>query len=199
MTGVLQVWQADLTDREVGLDEWNHWYDTEHMASILTVPGVRFGWRLRRLSVVSSGQGQGIPEFMAVYLLDSCRVLASPAYHLARRSAGPGMQPELTARMFAAMGSFQRGLYNVSAVSALVTGMVRNSLWAIEQDEAGRVHSAVTQTPALVWSRFECSTVERAAAPVAPARSAQRIWLSAAVAGTPGDVYRTVFAGAGRG
>jgi hypothetical protein len=186
---VLQVWEADLVGPGVELDEWNDWYDTEHMAAILAVPGMRFGWRLRREPTNRGGTAP--PEHMAVYLLDSCRVLASEAYDLARRSAGPNMRPELTARMLSAMGRLRRGLYETSHADALMATVADTAPWYVQ-------HGDGRDTPpasAISWERFACSTVERAIGLVRPARSAPRLTLSRA--SRPAALeYRTVFAAA---
>lgn len=53
-------------------DEFNAWYDTEHIPERVAVPGIRTGVRFVCL--------EGHPRYLAMYDLDSFEVLSTPAY-----------------------------------------------------------------------------------------------------------------------
>jgi hypothetical protein len=55
-------------------EEFNAWYDTEHLAERLAIPGFRSAKRW----VMDAAPGQG--KYLATYELDSPAVLNSPAY-----------------------------------------------------------------------------------------------------------------------
>src|SRR5579875_4145322 len=66
---------------------FNEVYDTEHVPSLLKVPGVRAVTRLRTepASFTLGGQrkpltGDGAPTYLAIYEIDSPDVLNSPAW-----------------------------------------------------------------------------------------------------------------------
>lgn len=55
-------------------EEFNAWYDEEHLAERLAIPGFRSATRW--VADVPPGQG----KYLATYELDSVKVLSSPAY-----------------------------------------------------------------------------------------------------------------------
>jgi len=55
-------------------EEFNAWYDEEHLAERLAIPGFRSATRW--VADVPAGQG----KYLATYELDSVKVLSSPAY-----------------------------------------------------------------------------------------------------------------------
>jgi hypothetical protein len=55
-------------------EEFNAWYDEEHLAERLAIPGFRSA--LRWVADVPAGAG----KYLATYELDSVEVLSSPAY-----------------------------------------------------------------------------------------------------------------------
>ena len=55
-------------------EEFNAWYDTEHLPERLAIPG----FRSARRWVADVGPGEG--KYLATYELDSAAVLQSPAY-----------------------------------------------------------------------------------------------------------------------
>jgi len=66
---------------------FNEVYDTEHVPYLLKVPGVRAVTRLKTVpaSVVIGGEkktldGAGMPNYVAIYELDSPDILTSPAW-----------------------------------------------------------------------------------------------------------------------
>jgi hypothetical protein len=68
-TGLLMVW-ADI-DPEFESD-FNRWYDEEHIARMLQIPGVLSAGRYRAL--------RGGPRYLAIYELEDHNVLRSSAY-----------------------------------------------------------------------------------------------------------------------
>ena len=68
-TGLLMVWVDVPADRE---DEFNHWYNEEHLPELLAVPGVLSA---ARYEAVSSG-----PKHLACYELESSDVVDSDAF-----------------------------------------------------------------------------------------------------------------------
>ena len=68
-TGLLMVWVDVPADRE---DEFNHWYNEEHLPELLAVPGVLSA---ARYEAVSSG-----PKHLACYELESSAVVDSDVF-----------------------------------------------------------------------------------------------------------------------
>jgi hypothetical protein len=85
-SGLLMVWADVPSDRE---KEFNRWYNEEHLAERLAVPGF--------LSAARYEAVKGGPKHLAIYELDSVAVLASDAYKRLQaqptewtKRAGPG-------------------------------------------------------------------------------------------------------------
>ena len=68
-TGLLMVWAEVPADKE---DEFNRWYNEEHLAERLGVPGFLAAARYEAV--------KGGPRHLACYELESVAVLESPAY-----------------------------------------------------------------------------------------------------------------------
>jgi hypothetical protein len=68
-TGLLMVWADVPANKE---DEFNRWYNEEHVPERLAVPGFLSGARYEAV--------KGGPKHLACYELESVAVLASPAY-----------------------------------------------------------------------------------------------------------------------
>ncbi len=68
-TGLLMVWAEVPADKE---DDFNRWYNEEHLAERLSVPGVLSA---ARYEAVQSG-----PKHLACYELESPDVLTTPEY-----------------------------------------------------------------------------------------------------------------------
>ena len=68
-TGLLMVWADVPADKE---DDFNRWYNEEHLAERLAVPGFLSGARYEAV--------KGGPKHLACYELESAAVLESPAY-----------------------------------------------------------------------------------------------------------------------
>jgi len=79
--------------------ELNRWYDDEHIAERMAIPGFL---RARRFVAV-----EGAPKYLALYDVDSPAVLDSAAY---RHAAGPGATA-LTRRMQALFRPMIRNVY----------------------------------------------------------------------------------------
>jgi len=77
-TGLLMVW-ADIPAETEG--EFNRWYNEEHLAERLAVPGFLSGARYEAV--------KGGPKHLAVYELESPAVLESPAYKTAQANPTP--------------------------------------------------------------------------------------------------------------
>ena len=80
-------------------DEFNRWYEEEHMGERMGVPGFVNARRFVAL--------EGTPKYLALYDLETPKVLETPPYlHL----AGAGKSP-WTKRMEAQMKNFKRNVY----------------------------------------------------------------------------------------
>ena len=77
-TGLLMVWADVPADKE---DDFNRWYNEEHMAERLSVPGFLDA---ARYEAVKSG-----PKHLACYELESPAVLESPAYKRVQANPTP--------------------------------------------------------------------------------------------------------------
>lgn len=64
-------------------EEFNAWYDTEHIPERLGVPGVLTGLRYMRI-------GGGTPRYLAMYDLEHAGIMTSPAYlRVAHENSSP--------------------------------------------------------------------------------------------------------------
>jgi hypothetical protein len=86
-TGLLMVWADVPADKE---DEFNRWYNQEHLAERLSIPGFLSGARYEAV--------KGGPRHLACYELESPAVLESEAYKRVQahptewtRRCGPGV------------------------------------------------------------------------------------------------------------
>ncbi len=80
-TGLLMVWCDVPADKEA---EFNHWYNEEHLAERLAVPGF--------LSAARYEAVKGGPKHLAVYELESALVMQSPAYKKVSANPTPWTQ-----------------------------------------------------------------------------------------------------------
>jgi len=80
-TGLLMVWADVPADKEA---EFNRWYNEEHLAERLAVPGFLSGARYEAV--------KGGPKHLAVYELESAAVMESPAYKKVQASPTPWTQ-----------------------------------------------------------------------------------------------------------
>ncbi|HET7342908.1 MAG TPA: hypothetical protein VFL90_15695 [Methylomirabilota bacterium] len=77
-TGLLMVWTEVPADKEA---EFNRWYNEEHLAERLAIPGFLSGARYEAV--------KGGPKHLAVYELESPAVLESAAYKRAQQNPTP--------------------------------------------------------------------------------------------------------------
>jgi hypothetical protein len=77
-TGLLMVWTDVPADKE---PDFNRWYNEEHMAERLAVPGFLAGARYEAL--------KGGPKHLAVYELESAAVMESAAYRKVQDNPTP--------------------------------------------------------------------------------------------------------------
>lgn len=77
-TGLLMVWTDVPADQEL---EFNRWYNEEHLAERLAVPGFLSAARYEAL--------KGGPKHLAVYELESAAVMESPAYKRVQANPTP--------------------------------------------------------------------------------------------------------------
>jgi hypothetical protein len=80
-------------------EDFNRWYEDEHLAERMGIPGFINARRFRAL--------EGTPKYLALYDLESPEVLQSPPY---RHIVGPGKSP-WTQRMEAQFKNFKRNVY----------------------------------------------------------------------------------------
>jgi hypothetical protein len=91
-TGLLIIWCEVPEDRE---EEFNRWYNEEHLAERLSAPGF--------LSVARYEAVKGGPKHLAVYELDSPAAMESPEYLKLRQNPtewSKRMSPELIGTIF---------------------------------------------------------------------------------------------------
>jgi hypothetical protein len=91
-TGLLMVWTDVPADKEA---EFNRWYNEEHLAERLAIPGFLNGARYEAV--------KGGPKHLAVYELESAAVMESPAYKKAQANPTPWTQrtgPQAVATTF---------------------------------------------------------------------------------------------------
>ena len=91
-TGLLMVWADVPADKE---DEFNRWYDEEHLPERMAIPGFLAGARYQAV--------KGGPKHLACYELESAAVLQSPAYKKVQANPTPWTQkigPQAIGRPF---------------------------------------------------------------------------------------------------
>ncbi|MBI4610873.1 MAG: hypothetical protein HY726_17925 [Candidatus Rokubacteria bacterium] len=80
-TGLLMVWADVPADKE---EEFNRWYNREHLAERLSIPGFLSGARYEAV--------RGGPKHLACYELESVAVLESEAYEKVQKNPTPWTQ-----------------------------------------------------------------------------------------------------------
>ena len=76
-TALLMVWAEVPDDKE---EDFNNWYNKEHMAERLSIPGVLSGARYESSS-------PGAPKHLAMYELENIGVMDSPEYKKVRENS----------------------------------------------------------------------------------------------------------------
>ena len=94
-------------------DEWNEWYDLEHVPGLLQVPGFITGNRFRLTATAGLGgkPPAPVPDYLSYYELFNDGVLESETYVARRLSLVPGMRPRWTQRMLGAITRAYGGVY----------------------------------------------------------------------------------------
>ena len=86
----------------VAEDEFNAWYDTEHVPALARVPGVLCARRFRA--------GSGNPRYVALYHLASPQVVTGPDWKRASESTPmpQHVRPQITDRLRLVCRSYER-------------------------------------------------------------------------------------------
>lgn len=95
-------------------DEWNEWYNLEHFANLIRVPGFINGNRYVRLQEMPLAPGTSsdpVPKYLTFYELQERKVLESEAYFINRASNAPGMRPHWNKRMASLVSRVVGGPY----------------------------------------------------------------------------------------
>jgi len=95
-TGLLLVMMDIDPEHE---DDFNRWYDDEHVPERMSIPGFLTGRRYRAI--------EGGPKYLAIYEMESPEVLDSPAY---RYASGQG-RSEWTAQVVGRAKNYVRNVY----------------------------------------------------------------------------------------
>jgi hypothetical protein len=76
-------------------DRFNRWYTDEHVPTLMTVPGFRWGRRYRLVEDDPTEPAPpGVQRYIAIYGIDEPEVLRSPEYD-AVRPWNPELKPHL--------------------------------------------------------------------------------------------------------
>jgi hypothetical protein len=113
-TGLLMVWADVPADKEL---EFNRWYNEEHLAERLAIPGFLNGARYEAV--------KGEPKHLAVYELESPAVLDGPAYKKVAANPTPWTQrvgPQAVAT------TFIRNVYIMIHPSAVTPSMAASGM-----------------------------------------------------------------------
>jgi hypothetical protein len=108
-------------------EEFNEWYDTEHIPEREAVPGILTAQRF----VVN----EGFPRYLALYDLESIEVLQSESY---KRIGGDHLSP-WTKRIIRSVRGLKRNVYEQTFPGAvkISKGVNALALWAYDIDASG--------------------------------------------------------------
>ena len=123
-SGLLMVWADVPADKEA---EFNRWYNEEHLAERLAIPGFLSGARYEAV--------KGGPKHLAVYELESAAVMESPAYKKVQASPTPWTQR--------------------SGPQAIATTFIRNIYTMIHPRELSTSAASSGPAPALQIGRMD--------------------------------------------
>ena len=123
-SGLLMVWTDVPADKEA---EFNRWYNEEHLAERLAIPGFL---NAARYEAVKGG-----PKHLAVYELENAAVMESPAYKKVQASPTPWTQK--------------------IGPQAIATTFIRNIYTMIHPREASSAVAASGMAPALQIGRMD--------------------------------------------
>jgi len=148
MKAMLAVWN-DLD--ETVLDEYEAWYQTEHLPERLAIPGFEAG--VRTESVPRAGVYRS-PRFMTFYELTSIEVLEQVSYRRALQSPTPRTQ---------AIMPYFRNMWRAAAVLLAEGGLACSGPWIVSvRVESERLQlwmdQLLEQTPkrACRWRAYQC-------------------------------------------
>ncbi|HEY2995937.1 MAG TPA: hypothetical protein VGM22_24230 [Methylomirabilota bacterium] len=113
-SGLLMVWADVPADKE---PDFNRWYNEEHLAERLAIPGFLSGARYEAV--------KGGPKHLAVYELESPAVMESPAYKKVQANPTPWTQrsgPQAVAT------TFIRNIYTMIHPRALSTPVAASGM-----------------------------------------------------------------------
>lgn len=110
-TSHMLLWMLE-AGPEIPEDEWNEWYDTEHVPALLGVTGIHSATRYRFEEVYTDDQP---PRYLAFYRGDTASVFTSDDYVAHRSSLGPGQRPAWTRRMLSSIVKARGGVYRVES------------------------------------------------------------------------------------
>ena len=149
MKAMLAVWN-DLD--ETVLDEYETWYQTEHLPERLAITGFEAG--VRTESVPNAGCVYPSPRFMTFYELASIEVLEQVSYRRALQSPTPRTQ---------AIMPYFRNMWRAAAELRAVGGLACSGAWIVSvRVESGQLPfwlDQLTDGPperACRWRAFEC-------------------------------------------
>src|SRR5919106_29455 len=123
-TGLSMVWADVPADKEA---EFNRWYNEEHLAERLAIPGFLSGARYEAV--------KGGPKHLAVYELENAAVMDSPAYKKVQANPTPWTQR--------------------SGPQAIATTFIRNIYTMIHPRELSTTAAASGPAPALQLGRMD--------------------------------------------
>jgi len=127
--GELFIWTDVDPDHE---QDFNQWYDREHMAERASIPGFVWARRYRLRSTERRANGR----YLALYRTESLHVFGSPAYRQAFENQTPW-----SLKNFARMKSPQRRVMAVSPLSGAGTG---GALALVRLDTVAQAELAAT-------------------------------------------------------
>ena len=125
--GLLMVWADVPADKE---PDFNRWYNEEHLAERLAIPGFLNGARYEAV--------KGGPKHLAVYELESAAVMESPAYKKVQANPTPWTQR--------------------SGPQAIATAFIRNIYEMIHPGALSTPAAASGMAPALQIGRMDVPT-----------------------------------------
>jgi hypothetical protein len=123
---VLALWNDVTPDVDA---EYNEWHANEHVPERLTVPGMLWGRRYRRLDDGAA------PRYLTLYGMRDARVLESEAYRLLLSRPTP-----MSARMRPHLCNVSRWVCEVREAKGFVAS-ARLAVWTFDAEDAARLRA----------------------------------------------------------